>query len=84
MVDAAVPLLAPGGVLVFSVCTLTAGETLAIDEHAAVAHPELEALPPPPDPWRPWGRGALLLPQAAGTDGMALLRLRRSHRPGSG
>ncbi len=26
----------------------------------------------PGSPWRPWGTGALLLPQAAGTDGMAL------------
>ena len=39
-------------------------------------HPDLQALPPPGDPWRPWGRGALLLPQAAGTDGMFVLRLR--------
>ena len=35
-------------------------------------------LPPPGAPWTPHGRGALLLPQAAGTDGMFVLVLRRS------
>jgi 16S rRNA (cytosine967-C5)-methyltransferase len=75
---ASAPPVRPGGVLVYSVCTLTAAETTAIDEWAAVAHPELEALPPPGTPWEPRGRGALLLPQAAGTDGMFVLRLRRA------
>lgn len=73
MVDAAVGLLRPGGVLVYSVCTLTAAESLGVDAHV----PALEALPPQGEPWRPWGRGALLLPQDAGTDGMFVLRLRR-------
>jgi 16S rRNA (cytosine967-C5)-methyltransferase len=77
LVDAAVGLLAPGGVLVYSVCTLTAAESRGVDDHLAAAHPELEPLPPPDLPWQPWGRGALLLPQAAGTDGMTVLRLRR-------
>jgi 16S rRNA (cytosine967-C5)-methyltransferase len=78
LLDAAVGLLAPGGQLVYSVCTLTADESRAVDEHAADAHPQLDALPPPGAPWQPWGRGALLLPQSAGTDGMYALRLRRS------
>jgi 16S rRNA (cytosine967-C5)-methyltransferase len=77
LVDAAVGLLAPAGVLVYSVCTLTVAETLGVDEHIATAHPELEALPAPGAPWKPWGRGGLLLPQTAGTDGMAVLRVRR-------
>lgn len=77
IVDAALPLVRPGGVLVYSVCTLTADETLGIDEHLAAAHPELEPIDPPGDPWIPHGRGALLLPQAADTDGMMILRLRR-------
>lgn len=77
LVDAAVPLLRPGGTLVYSVCTLTHAEGLAVDEHLATAHPDLAPVPPLGDPWRPHGRGALLLPQAAGTDGMYLLRLRR-------
>jgi 16S rRNA (cytosine967-C5)-methyltransferase len=75
LVDAAVALLRPGGTLVYSVCTLTRQESLAIDEHLASRHPALEPLPAPRDPWRPWGRGGLLLPQEAGTDGMTILRL---------
>jgi 16S rRNA (cytosine967-C5)-methyltransferase len=77
MIDAAVPLVAPGGLLVYSVCTLTAAETTAVDAHVASAHPDLEPLAPPPDPWEPLGRGAVLLPQTAGTDGMAVFRYRR-------
>jgi len=76
IVDAAVGLLRPGGVLVYSVCTLTERESLEIDDHLEKAHPDLVPLPPPEHPWRPWGRGALVLPQDAGTDGMFILRLR--------
>lgn len=79
IVDAAVPLLRPGGVLVYSVCTLTSAETRGIDDHLAERWPDLTPLAAPPEPWLPWGRGALLLPQAAGTDGMMILRLRRPH-----
>lgn len=74
ILEGAIPLLKPGGTLVYSVCTLTAAETLDIDAWLAGAHPELVAQPPPGGPWRPHGRGALLLPQAAGTDGMAVFR----------
>lgn len=69
-------LLAPGGVLVYSVCTMTAAETLDVDSWLAAAHPDLTALAPPGPPWQGHGRGGLLLPQAADTDGMFLLRLR--------
>ena len=78
LVDEAVRVLAPGGMLVYSVCTLTAAETIGIDEHLAEGHPELTSAPPLPDPWRPHGRGSLLLPHAADTDGMYVLRLCRS------
>ena len=76
LVDAAADLVRPGGMLAFSVCTLTAAESLAVDDHLARTRPELVALDPPPAPWRAWGRGALLLPQAADTDGMCLFRYR--------
>ncbi|UDY36207.1 transcription antitermination factor NusB [Dermatobacter hominis] len=76
LVDAAVGLLNPGGELAFSVCTLTVAESLAVDDHVARAHPGLQPLDPPGDPWRPWGRGAVLLPQEADTDGMCLFRYR--------
>jgi 16S rRNA (cytosine967-C5)-methyltransferase len=77
LLAAAAPLVRPGGVLVYSVCTLTDAETRAVDEWAAGALRDFRPLPPPGAPWRPHGRGALLLPQVAGTDGMYVLALRR-------
>jgi 16S rRNA (cytosine967-C5)-methyltransferase len=82
LVDAAAPLLRPGGTLVYSVCTLTAAETIDVDRWLESSQPQLEAVAPPGLPWRPHGRGALLLPQradsmAGATDGMFVLRLRR-------
>jgi 16S rRNA (cytosine967-C5)-methyltransferase len=76
LLAAAVPLVRAGGHLVYSVCTLTRAETVEIDRWMAEAFPHLEAVAPPPDPWRPLGRGGLLLPQAAGTDGMFVLATR--------
>ncbi len=76
LLDAALGLARPGGEVVYSVCTVTAAESVAIDERLARERPEVEALPVPGEPWSPLGRGAILLPQAAGTDGMYLLRLR--------
>ena len=73
LLAAAVPFVRPGGRLVYSVCTLTRAETLDVDAWMAQAFPHLVAEAPPGDPWRPWGRGALLLPQEAGTDGMFAL-----------
>jgi 16S rRNA (cytosine967-C5)-methyltransferase len=75
---AAAALVRPGGTLLYSVCTLTHEETVAVDEWTAAHLVDLEPLPPPPSPWRPAGRGALLLPQpqAAGSDGMFVLALR--------
>jgi 16S rRNA (cytosine967-C5)-methyltransferase len=65
----------PGGLLVYSVCTFSREETLDIDSWATETFPGLSAVPAPGPPWRRHGRGALLLPTAAGTDGMFLLRL---------
>jgi 16S rRNA (cytosine967-C5)-methyltransferase len=74
----AAAMVKPGGRLVYSVCTLTSAETTAVDEWARTALPDFAAEVPPGAPWRPWGRGALLLPQVAGTDGMYVLNLSRS------
>ena len=76
MLDAAVPLLRPGGVLLYSVCTLTAVESIEVDQHLAVTWPDLEPLELPGPPWEPHGRGVLLLPQTAETDGMAMFAYR--------
>lgn len=71
MLPAARRLVRPGGVLVYSVCTLTSAESIDLDDGA------WEALPAPGEPWRPFGRGARVLPQDADTDGMTVLRWRR-------
>jgi 16S rRNA (cytosine967-C5)-methyltransferase len=76
LLDAAISLTRPGGDVIYSVCTLTDAETRGVDESVARDHPELVALDPPGEPWVAHGRGAILLPQVADTDGMYLLRLR--------
>jgi 16S rRNA (cytosine967-C5)-methyltransferase len=73
----AAEVVAPGGTLVYSVCTLTAAESTAVADRFAADHPGFTALEGPAGPWVPWGTGSLLLPQAAGTDGMALFRWTR-------
>jgi 16S rRNA (cytosine967-C5)-methyltransferase len=78
LLAAAAALVHPGGVLVYSVCTLTAAETVAVDDWATTALADFAALEPPRAPWRAHGRGALLLPQTVGTDGMYVLALRRT------
>lgn len=75
LVASAAELVAPGGMLVYSVCTLTEAETIGIDRWLAEQRPDLVAVEAPEGPWQSHGRGALLLPQAAGTDGMYVLRL---------
>jgi 16S rRNA (cytosine967-C5)-methyltransferase len=81
LLAAAAATVRPGGRLVYSVCTLTRAETRDVDEWAAATLPDFAAEPPPGAPWRPWGRGALLLPSAADTDGMYLLALSRAADP---
>jgi 16S rRNA (cytosine967-C5)-methyltransferase len=78
LLRAAAGAVRPGGVIVYSVCTLTGAETVGVDAWAEHALSELVAEPPPGPPWRRRGRGALLLPHDAGTDGMYVLRLHRT------
>lgn len=82
LLEDALRLVRPGGEVVYSVCTLTRAESCDLDDHLRRRHPTVEALDPPGSPWIPSGRGALLLPQAADTDGMYLLRLRRPFSEG--
>ena len=77
LLAAASALVRPGGVLVYSVCTVTRAETIDVDEWAGQHLDGFDVLPPPSSPWQLLGRGALLLPQAAGTDGMFVLALQR-------
>lgn len=64
-------LVKPGGVLVYSVCTITAAESIDHD------FGDWEALPAPDAPWRSFGRGGRLLPHDDDTDGMVIIRWRR-------
>jgi 16S rRNA (cytosine967-C5)-methyltransferase len=77
MLAAAADAVQPGGVLVYAVCTFSDAETIGIDAWAAGELPDFIALDPPGPPWRTHGRGALLLPSDADTDGMFVLALRR-------
>ncbi len=76
LVEAALGQVRPGGLLVYSVCTLTAEETAVMDNWLARAAAGWRPVPPPGPPWEPVGRGARVLPQTAGTDGMYVLGLR--------
>ena len=72
ILSACAPLVAPGGMLVYSVCTLTAQES--------IDHPMregFEAVAAPDEPWEQYGDGARILPQTSDTDGMVIRRWRR-------
>ena len=74
MLSAAVESVAPGGILAYSVCTMTVAETVSVDRRLRSAHPALipEAVG---KPWRPHGDqagGGLLLPQDLDSEGMAV------------
>lgn len=77
IVDEAIRVLAPGGLLVYSVCTLTVAESTGIDAYIATAYPELIPEPLEGGPWRAHGRGVQILPQDDDTDGMNLFRYRK-------
>jgi len=73
IIAAAAPLVRPEGWLVYSVCTLTAEESI---DHAVPDGFEVIVEPPSSD-WRPYGHGWRVLPHDHDTDGMALIRYRR-------
>lgn len=68
LLAAAATAVRPGGRLVYSVCTLTAAETTEV---AATVPKDFSPVDLDPARWRPHGSGGQLLPQDAGTDGMA-------------
>jgi 16S rRNA (cytosine967-C5)-methyltransferase len=71
---AAVPLVRPNGWLVYSVCTLTAAESI---DHPIPAGFEPITTPPSTE-WQPYGHGWRVLPHDHDTDGMVLIRYRRT------
>lgn len=68
------PTVRPGGRLVYSVCTLTAAESI---DHPIPDGFTVDPTPPTVGEWRPFGHGWRVLPHDADTDGMVLVRLRR-------
>jgi 16S rRNA (cytosine967-C5)-methyltransferase len=77
LIVAAAGAVKPGGRLVYAVCTLSNEETIGIDAWAETALAGFTAEAPPGAPWRPHGRGAILLPADSRTDGMFVLTLTR-------
>lgn len=67
-------LVRPGGRLVYSVCTLTAAESV---DHPTPSGFEVDPAPPAAGSWRKYQHGWRVLPQDADTDGMVLIRYRR-------
>ena len=74
LLAASAGLVRPGGRLVYSVCTITAAESI---DHPIPDGFDVEDEPPPVGEWRPYGPGWRVLPQDADTDGMVLIRYRR-------
>ena len=67
----------PAALLVYSVCTLTVGRVDGRRRLAGRRAARPRARRPPDGAVGPVGAGRVLLPQAAGTDGMCLFRYRR-------
>ena len=72
IVDAVAPLVAPGGSILYSVCTLTAAESIGhpVPDGFIAEEDALEA------PWARFGNGFRIRPQDADTDGMVVVRYR--------
>ncbi len=77
LLAAAAGTVAPGGLLVYSVCTLTRAETVEVAAWATANLDGFTVVAPPGDPWRSLGPGAILWPHVAGTDGMFVCAFRR-------
>jgi 16S rRNA (cytosine967-C5)-methyltransferase len=74
LLEAASRLVKPGGTLIYSVCTITAAESI---EHLTPTGFEVVS-ELPGDPWVAFGKGFRVLPQDADTDGMIIVRYRAS------
>ena len=72
-------LVRPGGVLVYSVCTITARESIghAVPDGFDVLGARADGMPSLRSEWQEFGSGHRLLPHLADTDGMVIVRYRR-------
>ena len=75
MLAACAPLVRPGGRLVYSACTLTAAESV---DHPTPAGFDVDDRQPELGEWHAQRQGWRVLPQDADTDGMVLVRYRRT------
>lgn len=75
IVAAVAPLVRVGGRLVYSVCTITAAESIG---HPVPDGFVIDDRPPPVGTWDRLGHGWRVLPHVADTDGMVLVRYRRT------
>ncbi len=78
LLSAAADLVAPGGLLVYSVCTVTTAETVTVADRFSDADERFTSEPPQSGRWRSWGSGGIVLPQDHDSDGMAVFRWRRT------
>jgi 16S rRNA (cytosine967-C5)-methyltransferase len=67
----ALTMLKSGGLLIYSVCTLTNLETIGVDEKFRNLV-NIEEVGDLPRPWRKHGRGGLILPQDLDSEGMSV------------
>lgn len=74
LLSASAALVRPGGLLVYSVCTLTAEESI---EHPVPDGFEVDGAALPEGTWRAFGPGWRVLPHDADTDAMVVVRYRR-------
>jgi 16S rRNA (cytosine967-C5)-methyltransferase len=75
LIVSAANLVRPGGRLIYSVCTVTAAESI---DHPVPDGFEVDDRPPSTGAWRAYGHGWRVLPHDADTDGMILIRYRRT------
>jgi len=75
ILEASAPLVRPGGRLVYSVCTFTAAESI---DHPVPDGFEVDDRRTENGDWKPYAHGWRVLPHEADTDGMVLIRYRRS------
>jgi 16S rRNA (cytosine967-C5)-methyltransferase len=75
LLESSAQLVAPGGRLVYSVCTITAAESV---DHDTPDGFEVDDTPPTVGLWRSFEQGWRVLPQDADTDAMVLIRYRRT------
>jgi 16S rRNA (cytosine967-C5)-methyltransferase len=73
LLAASAPLVRPGGTLVYSVCTITAAES--IDHPVPDGFRVVDGAPA--GEWQPFGSGWRVLPHHDDTDGMVIVRYRR-------